>query len=135
MMEYFDTDVLVHFVVKQDPQKHKLAQSLISQSAKKNQFVISYLSLNEFAFVLAKLGVEQKVINNNLDVFASTEPCQLDKGIFKRAREIANKIGHKHFSDCIHTATAEHLGANLITANKKDFKKIEQITDIKITII
>ncbi len=135
MMEYFDTDVLVHFVVEQDPQKHKLAQTLIEQSAADNKFVISYLSLNEFAFVLAKLGVDQKIINYNIDVFEKIYPQHINASIFNRARELATKVGYKHFSDCIHAATAEHINAKLITANKKDFKKIREIANLEIKII
>ncbi len=45
MMQYFDTDVLVHFVIKQDLTKHQKAQELILQAAKSNSFFITNMIL------------------------------------------------------------------------------------------
>jgi predicted nucleic acid-binding protein len=135
MMQYFDTDVLVHFVINQDLSKHRKAQELILQAAKSNTFFISFLSLNEFAFVLTKLKVEKNLIERNLDVFLTSSPKDVDLDTFQRARIIAEKVGYHNFSDCIHTSIAEKFCNELFTFNKNDFKRIEKYTELKIKIL
>lgn len=134
-MLYFDTDVLVHFVVNQDSAKHQKATELIRNAAEQGTFFVSYLSLHEFAFVLAKLQIKLETINENLDTFLKSSPVNFTSSQFKRARELAGKIGYKHFADCIHTAIAEELCLELITYNADDFKKIKKLTKLKITIL
>lgn len=135
MMQYFDTDVLVHFVIKQDLSKHKKAQELILQAAKSNTFFISFLSLNEFAFVLTKLKVEKNLVDRNLDVFLTSSPKDVDLDTFQRTRIIAEKVGYNNFSDCIHTSIAEKFCKELFTFNKNDFKRIAKYTELKINIL
>lgn len=134
-MKYFDTDVLVHFVVKQDLSKHEKAQELILQAAKTNSFLVSFLSLNEFAFVLTKLEVDKDLIDRNLDVFSTSTPKNIDLDTFQRARIFAGKVGYKNFSDCLHTSIAEKYCTELYTFNKNDFKKIKEYTDFNINIL
>jgi predicted nucleic acid-binding protein len=134
-MIYFDTDVLVHFVINQDLSKHNTARQLIIDSAEINSLLISYLSLNEFAFVLSKLKVDKKLIDRNLDVFLASSPKGIDQETFQRARIFAKNVGYGNFSDCIHTAIAEKYCTELFTFNKHDFKKIKRLTDLKINIL
>jgi len=134
-MQYFDTDVLIHFVIKQDLSKHEKSRQLLIKAAEYHTFFISYLSLNEFAFVLSKLKVDKELINKNLDVFLTTSPKDLDQTTFNRARFFAEKVGYVNFSDCIHTAIAEKYCTELFTFNKNDFKKIKKYTDLNINIL
>ncbi len=135
MMQYFDTDVLVHFVINQDLAKHQKAQELILQAAKSNTFLISFLSLNEFAFVLTKLKIDKNLIDRNLDVFLTSLPKEVDLDTFQRARIFAEKTGYNSFSDCLHASIAEKFCNELFTFNKHDFKKIKRLTELKINIL
>lgn len=74
-MIYFDTDVLVNFVIRQDDQKHKEAQKTIFEAISKGEFCISLLTLQEFLYVLGRLG-------ERLDV--------LDKNYFKKIKKLTN---------------------------------------------
>ena len=135
MMLYFDTDVIVHYIILQDKNKQTVARQLIKQAIENNVFFISTLTYQELAFVLAKLGMRESSIVNNLSFF-----MQLIIGTYKkteliRADKIAHKVGYRNINDCIHTAIAEKHCTELITFNKKDFSTIKQYSDLKITIL
>jgi len=53
---FFDTNVLVYFVVNQDARKQSVAQTLIQQAIENQVLVISPLVIIEFIFVLSKLN-------------------------------------------------------------------------------
>ena len=54
---------------------------------------------------------------------------------FKRALELARKIGFQNINDCLHTAIAEEHCDELCTYNEADFKRIQTHTRLKITIL
>ncbi len=57
-------------------------------------------------------------------------------GIFDRAFKLARQIGFKHINDCLHTAMAEAYGCTeLITYNRKDFVRIQPLTNLSVTIL
>ena len=62
------------------------------------------------------------------------DPMGYEINHFKRAVKLARKIGFQHINDCLHTAIAEEHCDELYTYNKADFKRIQQYTDLKITI-
>lgn len=135
MKWYFDTDVLVHYVVIQDETKHHKATELIDEAIKNDKFAISILVLQEFCFVLAKLQVEKEKILRNLTFFRQFTPLICTPQHFQRSCEIADKLSFKQINDCIHTSIAEEHCEALITYNKDDFKKIQRHTGLKINIL
>jgi predicted nucleic acid-binding protein len=60
-MTYLDSNILLYFILVKDVQKeHKeKAKSIINQSLKNDELVISFLTMTETFFVLAK-----KIKNN-----------------------------------------------------------------------
>ncbi len=134
-MTYFDTDVLVHFVICQDEAKHIKAQKYILEAVKHNRFALSLLALQEWLFVLEKLSVKQEVILKNYTVFKKYTDLTIERETFERGYELASQIGFRHINDCLHTAIAEKYCLELVTYNKDDFKKIKKLSSLKITIL
>lgn len=133
-MIYFDTDILVHYKVAQDKSKADFCISLVNEHIRKKLFYISLLSVQEACFVYSKLKLDKKEISSTIDYFLQFECPSYTKPHFLRALEIANFAGTKNINDCIHTALAETYCSELYTFNKNDFSKIQQYTDLKITI-
>ncbi|MCX6051529.1 MAG: PIN domain-containing protein [Campylobacterales bacterium] len=134
-MIYFDTDVLVHFVVTQDDVKHARAKKMIIGAVQNSKFSLSMLSLQEWLFVMAKLSVPSETIEKNYSVFKQFATLSIDTEIFERGYNLASQIGFRHINDCLHTAIAEKQCSELITYNQNDFKKIKKISTLKITIL
>lgn len=131
-MDYIDTDVLVHSLVDQNEQLHLKAIDLIDEMNNANRFFISWLSIQEVGFVLAKLNQPAAFINSKLDALTSTLPVSYGVAEFKRAMSLAGAIGYKNFNDCLHTAIAEQHCTDLYTCNYKDFKYIQPHTFLKV---
>lgn len=135
MMLYFDTDVLIHFIVNQENKKHEKAIKLVSRSISDNTFFISFVSLQETAFVLSKLGFEHDFISQNVKTFSHFAKAGVTVEIFHRACVLAESLGFKNINDCLHIAIAEEFCDELVTYNKKDFQKASELTPIKISIL
>lgn len=131
-MNYFDTDVLIHSLVSQNANLHLKVNDLIEDSVNANQFIISWLSIQEIGFVLAKLEQPVQFISLKLEMLMSSGPVEYGLIEFTRAVEIAKTIGFKDFNDCLHTAIAEQHCTDLYTCNYRDFKKIQPLTSLKI---
>ena len=120
-MLYFDNDVLTHYCFEQeDSVKHQQSRQLIRQAITDGLFCISTHSLNELAYVLAKLKLKREAIQERLADFYS---------------QIAYKASFHHMSDCLHTAVAEEFCNRLYTYNRSDFQLIEHHTKLTISIL
>jgi predicted nucleic acid-binding protein len=126
-MNYFDTDVLIHALVNQNVNLHLKVNDLIEETAKTNKFLISWLSIQEIGFVLARLEQPIPFISSKLDTLISSGPIEYGLIEFTRAIEIAKIIGFKDFNDCLHTAIAEQHCTDLYTCNYRDFKKSNRV--------
>jgi len=74
-------------------------------------------------------------LKNQNYIDLSLNPYSFDIDVIKKATVIAKKVGFKNINDCIHTEIAKNYCTELITFNKNDFKKIQNYTDLKITIL
>lgn len=106
-MIYFDTDVLINAFVNQDFEKHNFARSLYTDASYKETFFVSLLCLQETSFVLNKLFKKPEDIEKTLASLVLHNPANYNVVHFKRAIELARKIGFQHINDCLHTAIAE----------------------------
>jgi len=131
-MNYIDTDVLIHSLVIQDQNLHLKVNDLIEKMIIDNSFCISLLSVQETAFVLAKLGQPISFVESKVDYLLSSAPVAYQTREFKRALELAKIIGFKDFNHCLHTAIAEQNCTELYTFNYKDFKRIQPHTKLNI---
>lgn len=131
-MDYFDTDVLIHSLVNQNPNQHLKVNDLIEEVVKTNRFLISWLSIQETGFVLAKLDQPVAFISSKLDALISSLPVAYGLVEFTRAIELAKTIGFKDFNDCLHTSIAGQHCSDLYTCNYRDFKRIQPLTSLNI---
>lgn len=133
-MIYFDTDVLINYLVEQESAKNQKAIQLYQEASKKGLFFCSLLCLQEAAFVLSRLKVSAKDIEAMIAGLLTSETVNYDAITYRRGIELAKKVGFQNINDCIHTAIAETYCQELYTFNQSDFKKIQKYTKIKITV-
>jgi predicted nucleic acid-binding protein len=133
-MIYFDSDVLIHYFIEQDSVKNKQSIGLYDHATSLNLFTCSLLSLQETAYVLSRLKVQSTDIEIMLDSLTS-ETVGYEVSHFKRAVELAKKVGFQNINDCLHTAIAETYCTELVTFNSADFKRIQKYTNLKITLL
>lgn len=131
-MNYLDTDILIHSLVNQNSNLHLKINDLMEEMIVKNTFLISWLSIQEVGFVLAKLSQPVGFISSKLRVLMSSLPCEYRGTEFARAVELAEIIGFKDFNDCLHVAIAERHCTDLYTCNYKDSERIQPLTSLKI---
>ena len=134
-MIYFDTDVLVHYILNQDKKKHLLAKKLYEKATLNGTFFVSFLTLQETGFVLAKLKMNNFEIDEKIKNFYNFNPINYTFEEFKRATTLCQKVGFQNINDCIHTAIAENYCKELYTFNQADFKQIKNHTSLKINIL
>jgi predicted nucleic acid-binding protein len=134
-MIYFDTDVLVHYFMVQDAAKHQQATQLVRQATALGIFYVSLLSAQETAFVLAKLKQPPSTIQYAVDVLLSSGTDNYTRDEFRRAVELASRIGFKNINDCLHTALAETYCSELYTYNHSDFGRIQGHTSLNIRLL
>ena len=106
-MIYFDTDVLIHSFVNQTPKLHLKANELIKDTLTANAFLVSWLSIQEVGFVLAKLEQPASFISSKLNLLISSKPVEYGITEFSRAIDLAKINGFKDLNDCLHTAIAK----------------------------
>lgn len=134
-MIYIDTDVLVHAYVVQDLAKNQQANQIIKQANADDIAVISTLTVQELLYVLARLDIEERVIQTIFNEVMQLEPLACDTTVLHRAFEMARRIGFRNINDCIHTAIAEQYCSELITYNGRDFSRIREFAKISMTIL
>jgi predicted nucleic acid-binding protein len=134
-MTYFDTDVLVNAAIEQNPTKYIQSNQIIEQTILSGKFQISWLSIQELGFVLAKLREPKEVIIESLNQLIASLPVNYNKLTFVRAIELANQIGFNDFNDCLHVAIAEEHCTELYTYNSRDFGRIQPLTTLTIHIL
>ena len=135
-MEYFDSDVLVKAIVRQDESKHQISQDLISNSLQNGGFLISTLVIQEVGYVLARLDIPGKQIEENLKFFLAQKVATIEKSHIERALDIAKLLGYKNINDCIHTALAESWGCErFYTYNDADYKRIKRTSSLNFKIL
>lgn len=131
-MDYIDTDVLIHSLVNQNLNLHLKATDMIDEMITGNRFFISWLSIQETGYVLAKLDQPVSFISSKLNSLIASLPAQYGLNEFTRAIKLAEIIGYKDFNDCLHTAIAEQHCTDLYTCNYKDFSRIQPHTFLNI---
>nr|WP_295932108.1 type II toxin-antitoxin system VapC family toxin [uncultured Dyadobacter sp.] len=134
-MIYFDTDVLVHFLIAQDFDKHTKANGMITAALSAGTFSISLLSIQELTYVLHRLGQKQIDIEAVTSTFLKHNPAVYDISDMYRALGLCKYVGFGNINDCLHTAIAERSCDTLCTFNKSDFRKIAKHAGIRLQIL
>ncbi len=134
-MIYFDTDVLINSIVIQDENKHCQAVMRIEKSLKENSFIISSVSIQELIFVLGRLKVGSQIIRKTFEFYSELAAYGLDRQVFRRAFDLAERISFVNINDALHLACAEQYASRIVTFNKDDFKKLKKHAKIAVEIL
>lgn len=134
-MIYIDTDVLIHAYIIQDERKHRQANELVEAAVSNAGVVISTLTIQEALFVLERNRVASERVLVIYDALMQMQPIAYDVDNLQRAVNIAKKVGFRNINDCIHTAIAESHCSELITYNRRDFKRIRDFATVDIKIL
>ena len=134
-MTYFDTDVLVNVFIIQDREKHRQAVEILRRRGRANTAAISTLSVQELLHVLNRRGVRAEGIRLAFERVMRFPPVTYGPAELRRAYDLATTIGFQNINDCIHTAIAEEHCTELITYNRRDFRRIERLARVGITIL
>jgi predicted nucleic acid-binding protein len=132
---YIDTDVLIHAYIIQDERKHRQANELVEAAVSNAGVVISTLTIQEALFVLERNRVASERVLVIYDALMQMQPIAYDVDNLQRAVNIAKKVGFRNINDCIHTAIAESHCSELITYNRRDFKRIRDFATVDIKIL
>ena len=134
-MIYLDTDFLIHYLVIQDKENHRVVNKKIKHWLEEEKVFISLLCLQETSFVLSKLNYDSFEIIEKINQIEKFGMINYTKKEFERAKFLASKVGFNSINDCLHTTIAESHCKELYTFNKKDFEKIKNYTTLKINIL
>lgn len=126
---------MINYLIEQDSAKNQQAIELYRQASQKGLFFCSLLCLQELSFVLSRLKIESRDIDAMTENLLLPTTVNYESSEFKRAKELARKIGFQNINDCLHTAIAETHCQELYTFNQSDFKRIQKYTDLKITLL
>jgi len=133
---YFDSDVIFHFLVLQDDQKHRKSRGLVLDAIDSGEFAISSLVIQEVGFGLARFGISSEEISIKLSFLHSINTIEIQNSDIDRALSLAQAIGFKHVNDCVHTAVAERvMPKQFYTYNKSDFSRIKKLAKVAIKIL
>ncbi len=134
-MIYLDTDVLIHFLVPQDISKYRVAKNIFDKVISSGKFKVSFLTMQETAYVLNRLGLGKEDIESTLTTFLTFEPVGYEVSEMQRAISLCKNLGFQHINDCLHTAIAERHCDELYTFNKADFRRIAQLSKLKMVVL
>lgn len=134
-MIYFDTDVLINYLIVQDESKNKTAIQYYQAASADNTFFCSLLCIQEAAFVLSRLKVSIADTEKMISSLLKPKTVNYTVAHYNRAVELARILGYQNINDSLHTAIAESYCTELCTFNHSDFKKLQKLTDLKITLL
>ncbi len=92
-MIYFDTDVLVNYLVKQDEDKHEQSIELYQNASSARTFFCSLLCLQETAFVLSGLKATEDEIEEMVEDLLTPDTVNYTVAEYRRAVQVAKKVG------------------------------------------
>jgi len=135
-MVYVDTNVLVYASVEQDIVKKEKSLKLLEKYAKEGKLVLSTLTLQEFAFTLAKLKVDSEIIRKDSDFYMGFVSVEQDVFTLKKAIELCCREDYcKNINDVIHLLLAEKSKCKRLITFDSDFKRLEQYSDVLIDVL
>lgn len=134
-MIYLDTDVLVHFLVPQDISKYRTAKEIFDRASSLEKLRVSFLTMQETAYVLHRLGLGKQDIESILTTFLTFAPLNYEAPEMRRAISLCKNMGFQHINDCLHTAIAERHCNELYTFNKSDFRRIAPLSKLKVVVL
>lgn len=92
-MIYLDTDVLIHFLVPQDISKYRIAKDIFDEVISARKLRVSFLTMQETAYVLNRLGLGKQDIESILTTFLTFAPVNYEAPEMQRAISLCKNLG------------------------------------------
>jgi len=135
-MVYLDTNVLIYASVEQDMAKKERSLELLDVLIGEAKLVLSTLVLQEFAFTMSKLKVENEIIRKDCDFYLDYVLVEQDVFTLKKAIELCCDEDYcKNINDIIHLLLAEKSKCDRLITFDRDFKRLERYSDIKVEVL
>ncbi len=135
-MVYLDTNVLIYASVEQDMAKKERSLELLDVLIGEEKLVLSTLVLQEFAFTMSKLKVENEIIRKDCDFYLDYVSVEQDVFTLKKAIELCCDEDYcKNINDIIHLLLAEKSKCDRLITFDRDFKRLERYGDIKVEVL
>ena len=135
-MVYLDTNVLIYASVEQDMSKKERSLELLDVLIGEAKLVLSTLVLQEFAFTMSKLKVENEIIRKDCDFYLDYVLVEQDVFTLKKAIELCCDEDYcKNINDIIHLLLAEKSKCDRLITFDRDFKRLERYSDIKVEVL
>ena len=139
-MIYFDTNVIIYAleIVPYDERLVKTAKSRFDKALKDQQTALSFLTVAEVAFVLAKLKVEESILEKTLNFLSvRVQEVVMDPSVIKDFLAISKKTHlYRQSFDVLHVEIARRLNCQKIVTFDRELKKLQpEYQDINIEIL
>jgi len=113
---FFDTNVLVYSTINQDRAKQKISDSMIDKAIMESSLSLSPLVISEFVFVLSKLNIDKRIIEDAIKIFRPFVILPLEPIMVFEAYELCRELGHgRNINDAIHLKFAEKHCTKIVT--------------------
>jgi predicted nucleic acid-binding protein len=135
-MVYLDTNILIYASVEQDPQKKAQSIALLDTLISQNQLVLSTLTLQEFAFTMANLGIDHEVIRQDCGFYFGYVSVESDYGIMREAIELCCRQKFcKNINDVMHLLLAQKAKCKRLMSYDRDFRKLSDICAVMVEVL
>ena len=135
-MVYLDTNILIYASVEQNPQKKERSIELLDTLISQKQLVLSTLTLQEFAFTMAKLGLDHEVIRQDCDFYFAYVSVESDYSIMQEAIGLCCEQNFcKNINDVMHLLLAQKEKCKKLMSYDRDFKRLSAVCDVEIEVL
>jgi predicted nucleic acid-binding protein len=135
-MVYLDTNVLIYASVTQDPAKKERSIELLDTLIAQDKLVLSTLTLQEFAFTMAKLGIDDAIIHQDSMFYMNYVTVEHDFALMNEAIELCcEHHACKHINDILHLLLAHRARSTRFVTYDKGFKKLRMLSEIEIEVL
>jgi hypothetical protein len=104
-------------LVRQDISKYRIAQKVFDKIISSGKLKVSFLTMQETAYVLHRLGLEKHDIESTLTTFLTFEPVSYEVPEMQRAISLCKNVGFQY------------------TFNKSDFRRIARLSKLKVVLL
>jgi predicted nucleic acid-binding protein len=118
-----------------DEVKQEISDRLIEEAIKEKILTISPLVLSEFIFVLSKLNIDNKLVENAISLYRPFVKHAIEPSLVLDAYELCRELGSgRNINDAIHLKFAEIHCTKIVTFDK-DFERFKDSSNILIELL
>ena len=135
-MVYLDTNVLIYGSVDQSKEKREKSLEIIESLIEKNELVLSTLVLQEFVFTMAKLKIDNKIIQKDSNFYMNFVTVEHDHILLEKAiAQCCKSDSCKNINDMMHVYLAEKSKCKRLLTFDSDFKNMVTNSRLQIVIL